>query len=325
MLRTLVRPLLVATVGLALVACGGGDSKGTGSSSAKAKGKGAPTSAPGSTGAANTGAANTNTAVPAPTFAVAPGKGLSVPVWWGGMKYTLGDVRYDAGEHTLLIDVEIDNLLKSNQNPQPTALLESNGEVLSHGGLKDYKEIVAKSKVRTALTFDVSAFDASKTTLVFGDGAEAQVRVPLSGAGPNVTDEPVKQAFTGDIVIGPATFTVQSTEVRWDWYPHDTGTIKKDKAALLLFGKLKAPSDKEIFAVTEKFELTQPDGTKLTADVLGPDSHVAMTKTEEDFYVLFTIDAKDRKYAGDYTLNVTQDWGADGAAVSSGPVKLSLK
>lgn len=321
-----LRFLSIASLAVALAACGGGDAKKTsGSSSAKAKGgsdKPAPTSNPGGTTAANTGAVTP----PGPgTANAASGTGLNVPVWWGGMKYSLGGMNFNAGEHTLTIEVDVDNLLKSNQSPSPSALLEADGAVIAHGGLKDYKEVVAKSKVKNALQFTLDAFDPAKTTLVFGDGGESQVRVPLTGKGPNVTDEPVKQAFTGDIVIGPATFTVQSTEVRWDWYPHDTQNVKKDKAALLLFGKLKAPADKEIYASAEKFEITQPDGTKITGDNIGPDSHVPPTKTQEDFYVLFTIDAKDRKFAGDYTLVITQPWGADGADVASSPTKLTLK
>lgn len=317
-----IRSLLSASLVLAVVACGGGDSKKTsGSASAKAKGSDKPTPTSTSTG---TAAANTGTPTPPPTSAPT-GPGLNLPVWWGGMKYTLGGMHFEAGERTLTIETDVDNLLRSNQQPSPGVMLEADGAVISHGGLKDYKEVVAKSKVKNALTFNLDAFDPAKTTLVFGDGGESQVRVPLSGKGPNITDEPVKQAFTGDIVIGPATFTVQSTEVRWDWYPHDMQTLKKDKAALLLVGKLKAPADKEIYAAAEKFVITQPDGTKITGDVLGPDSHVLPTKTLEDFYVLFTIDAKDRKYAGDYELVATQGWGADGADVSSSPTKLSLK
>lgn len=324
-----VRLLSVASLAFALAACGGGDAKKTsGSSSAKAKGsdKPVPTSAPGGTQAANTSAAAGGTPPGPGTANVASGTGVNVPVWWGGMKYSLANMNFNAGEQTLTIDAEVDNLLKGAQTPQPTVTLEADGAVLSHGGLKDYKEVIGKSKVKNAIQFNnLASFDPAKTTLVFGDGSESQVRIPLSGKGPNVTDEPVKQAFTGDIVIGPATFTVQSVEVRWDWYPHDTQTVKIDKAALLLFGKLKAPADKEIYAVQEKFEITQPDATKITADNMGPDSHVLQTKTLEDFYVLFTIDAKGRKYAGDYTLVITQPWGADGADVSSAPTKLTLK
>ncbi len=315
-----LRPLLLGSVAALVVACGSGDTKkGSSSSSAKAKGTGTvvPTSSPANPGTGSGADAK-------PTAAPPSGAGLNIPVYWQGARYTLGAMKFTK-EEGVTIDVEIDNLLKTNITPSPTMMLEADGAVISRGALKDYVEIVGKSKVRNKLVFSLEAFDAAKTTLVFGDGDKAQARVPLSGAGPNLTDEPIKQSFTGDIVIGAATFTVQSVEVRWDWVPHDAQEVKKDKASLVLVGKFKAPSDKEIYVSKEKFELTQPDGTKITGDEISPDYHIAPTKTADDWYVLFTIDAKDRKYAGDYTLVVTQDWGAEGAAVSSTPLKLTLK
>lgn len=302
-----------------MVACGSGDTKkGSSSSSAKAKGTGTtgPSSAPANAGTA-TGDAK-------PATPPRSGAALNLPVYWGGVKYTLGAVSFVKDEG-LTIEVEMENILKTSNTPGPIVMLEADGAIVNRGGLKESVEIVAKSKVKNKLFFGVESFDAAKTTLVFGDGDKAQARIPLSGAGPNVTDEPVKQAFTGDIVIGPATFTVQSVEVRWDWAPHDGQEVKKDKAALVLVGKLKAPADKEIYVSKEKFELTQPDGTKITGDEISPDYHIAATKTAEDWYVIFTIDAKDRKFAGDYTLVVTQPWGAEGADVSSAPTKLTLK
>lgn len=319
-LSSRLRPLLAGSIAALVIACGSGDTKkGSSSSSAKAKGTGtvAPTSAPANPGTGS--GANAK-----PTGEPRSGAALNVPVYWGGARYTLGAVNFVKDEG-LVIDVEIENLLKFSNTPGPVLLLEADGAVLNRGGLKESVEIVAKSKVKNKLVFGIESFDAAKTTLVFGDGDKAQARIPLSGAGPNVTDEPVKQAFTGDIVIGPATFTVQSVEVRWDWAPHDAQEVKKDKASLVLVGKLKAPSDKEIYVGKEKFELTQPDGSKLTGDEISPEYHLAATKTAEDWYVLFTIDAKDRKFAGDYTLVVTQPWGADGADVSSTPTKLTLK
>lgn len=316
--------LELSAAALLAAACGGkseGDAKKKGQASG-AKSAGAAKTAEGTAAPAGGG-----TAAPAGGGTAAPAGGgtdLKATVWYAGAKYTLGELRYDSAEKRLTVQCEIENLLSTSQTASPPTHLEAEGAVLANGSLVDYKDIIAKAKVKTALQFDVDKLDVAKTTLVFGDGEKEQARVPLTGAGPNVTREPVKQEFKGDIAIGPMTFSVEKVEVRWDDVPHDTAEVKKDKAHLVLVGKLKNNGTADYYFATEKFVITQPDGSKVTGEHTGPESSVAPTKTLEGFYVIFILDAKGGKFAGDYTLDVSQDWGADGAAVSASQ-KLTLK
>lgn len=310
-------------VGLPLLAFAGAcSSKGGGSKSGSAKAK--TSSAP--SGGANAG----GTVAPAtPTQGAAPpagGKDLKVTIWNTGFKFALGTISYDAPTQQLSIACEVENLLSNNMNVGPQILLEADGAVISHGNMKESKEVIAKSKVKESMEFsNVASFDPAKTTLVVGAGDCEQARVPLGGQPGLRTLEPVSSGFKGDIKIGLLTYSVKQAEVRWDRWPNAFEEPKKGKAFVTFVGTFKNPSDVDVVAAVEKFVLTQPDGNKVTGEAIGPDSAIAKTKNQDDFYLLFKIDAKDGKYQGEYTLDITQDWGAENAPVSSEPVKLTFK
>lgn len=324
--RTAILTSLYVLTSVSAAACGSKKGKDEGSASSKKKGSAAPTAA--APGPATGGLPATDAKTPGGAASSAPvsGKDLKVTVWDAGYKLTLGAMAHDPSTQTVSIAVEIENLMSANDTPYPSVWLEAEGAVLSHGGLEETKEVIAKQKAKNKLVFNnVATFDPAKVTLVMGAGDNEQSRVPLGGGGEVRTLEPVKQDFTGEIKIGSGSFKVKQVEVRWDRFPATHAEAPKDKAFLLVVGDLKSGLDEDTYATQEKFVLTLPDGSKNTPEAVGPDTMIAKTKTIEGFYLIFLIPTKERKYQGEYTLDIAQPWGPEKAEAQATPTKLTLK
>jgi hypothetical protein len=234
--------------------------------------------------------------------------------WANGFKVTLPDGKYDAAKETLTFtDAVIENL-GPDGNLYGTYSLEADGTIAYNGGWKDTPTVIAKSKAKDTLVFsNVDAkFDPSKTTLVVGGGDEAQVRIPLGGDGEAVLHAPVIQEFKGKLTIGQIDVDVTQTEVRWD-RPDTHAQAEKEKAFLVITGKVKNNSAGTLYWNGDQAILTRPDDTKTGATHVLGDGSVQTTQIDDKWGIIWEIN---EPVKGDYSVEFTQNFGAEGADVT---------
>jgi hypothetical protein len=234
--------------------------------------------------------------------------------WVNGFKVTLPDGKYDAAKETLTFkDATIENLGEDAATLYGTYSLEAEGTVAYTGNWTESPSVIAKSKAKDTLVFNVDdKFDASKTTLVIGSGNEAAVRIPFGDDGELVLRQPVVQEFKGKLTIGLADIDVTQTEVRWD-RPDRHSQAEKGKAFLIITGKVKNNSDTTLYWDGVKAVLTRPDDTKTGADTVLGDGSVQTTQIDDKWGIIWEIN---EPVKGDYKIDFTQNFGAEGAEVT---------
>lgn len=313
--------LLAAAIALAPIACDKKDETPADPKAAKADAK---------TGDAKTGDAKAGDAKagdakePAPTTAV-PGEpaaavaavDLKRDVWVAGFKLTLGAVTHDTAKGELSIAIEAENLTRNDTPIYSSYMLQADGAQLTTGGLAESKNVVALSKVRDRIVFtDVGEgfgvkYDPSKTVLVIGAGTESQARVQLDGKGTaDLDNRPVDQAFTAAIEIGQATIAIDKTQIRFDNVPNGATTVEKDKRYLVMTGSWKNNGATALYLDPSRITLTAADGTKSTPDSFTTETTLPETKKDDKMAIVFVLPAN---YAGDYTLDITEPFGPEGA------------
>lgn len=310
----LFTPLVAGALVLGSASCSKKDDGATPSATTAAGGGAtATTKAGGSTGSSTVAPGATTGSTPAGNKAME----LKQTVWFDRFKYTLGAVALDAENTAATIEVEIENLLTTDQTPYPIISVDDSQTTLFTARLEGSPQIKAKGKAKDKIIIDgVKAVDElTKADLVFGNDTQAVARVPFKDPTKAVTLKPIEQGYKQKIVLDGISFDVTKTEVRFDTVPYDVGQAEKDKAYLVLSGTMSNSATDLLYISGNGFALTQPDGQTSTAFRSAPDS-LESTKRDDKAFIIFSIDAKAMKFAGTYRLKITQSWGADSTEVT---------
>jgi len=312
--RKIAAPVLAGALVFGVAACSKKDETSTTSTTAAASAGSTTTpKAGGSTG----GSSVTTGGATGSTVAADKAMELKQTVWYDGFKYTLGAVALDAENTAATIEVEVENLLTTDQTPYPIVSVDDSQTTLFTAKLDESPQIKAKGKAKGKIIIAgvKSVDELSKADLVFGNDTQAVARVPFKEPTKAVTLKPIEQAYKQKIVLDGITFDVTKTEVRFDNVPSDVGQADKGKAYVVLWGAMSNSADDLLYIDGNGFSLSQPDGQTSTAFQSAPAS-LESTKKDDKAFIMFQIDAQDMKFAGTYKLKITQNWGVGSTEVS---------
>jgi hypothetical protein len=261
---------------------------------------------------------------------------MDVTVQFAGFSYELTEATLDETDfgNTITVQARVQNLGDGAATPYPTTSIrlgEEEGDIEVTGDY-DFSEIPGGGNGRGELSYvidedDLADFDLSTAQLTIGSGDEARIIVPLDGSEDElVTRVPQVQEFTGDIVAGGITFTVEETLVRWDWEDRHS-QIGSERALLELSGMIANTAEHQI-CPEGGMVLTLPDGIDVTVeDFIADSSCVGGGETLRDVVVTFEIDDPEGDgFPGDYELNLgDDDWGPDRTPAQAETVTLALE
>lgn len=260
---------------------------------------------------------------------------MDVTVQFAGFSYELTEATLDETDfgNTITVQAQVRNLGDRAATPYPTTSIrlgEEEGDIEVTGDY-EFSEIPGGGNGRGELSYvieeeDLVDFDLATAQLTIGSGDEARVVVPLDGSEDDLTTRvPQVQDFTGDIVAGGITFTVEESLVRWDEVQGHS-QVGSERALLQLSGRIANTGDHQI-CPEDGMVLTLPDGTDVVPEAFEADSGcVGGGETLRDVTVTFEIDdPEDDGFPGDYVLKLgDDDWGADRTPAQADPVTITL-
>lgn len=319
--RRLLRGIAVAALLPALAACGSDDSGDEEAAEPEAKESPATTEE------------ERSTATTAPSL---DGIEVDATVQFAGFEMTLTEATLDETDfgNTITVQVDVRNLGDGAMTPYPATSIrlgEEDGDV-EVTGTPDFSEVPGGGNGRGELSYvieeeDLDDFDLGTAQLTIGSGDEARVIVPLDGSEDElVTRAPQVQEFTGEIVAGNLTFTVEEALVRWDWEDRHV-QVGSELALLELSGQITNTGE-HMVCPEDGMVITLPDDIEATPEEFVADSGcVDGGETLRDVTVYWEIDdPEDGGFPGDYVLTLGgDDWGPDRTPAQAEPVTLTLE
>jgi hypothetical protein len=221
-------------------------------------------------------------------------------VWYAGLKITVEQVGYDPdAQPQMTAKLLVDNLGGSDWRPSLPVLFSVGGQQFD-GDFVQRTVVGGKQKGRLDMEFRAQDLTAGLETgeFIFGEGGEAQSRLPLGGTG-LVSNEPKSVLSSGKTVNRDITVNWKSCEIRADMPPRHE-QAQRDTMFLYCVTDTQYTGTSSHFIGDDNFRLKLPDGTVVGAKN-GTGVAASGMEVSKDHWVAFQITWP---APGAYTLQV---------------------
>ena len=233
--------------------------------------------------------------------------------YYGGFRFELSEaevVANDGADPQLTISVDTENLQDSgSQVFRPPVSLEDDGGTGVSGSAESDEVPAGSSGTATFLFSSADGFDDLEDwTLLVGESAEARVELPLDGSD-QVGRAPVELELSDD-ELSVAGLDVDFVSLEAQWRDDGFSQVGEDEVALVLTASGTNNTEGQT-CLRDAVSFIGPDGDMTSASGAGDCEPVG----ESSKGIVFVAVVAEPE-TGEWTLEVSGDWGTDGTEVS---------